>query len=169
MTDVLTFSDTEADLLGRTADALSAYMGKPVIAEIITEAEEGFEWVLFAVPLAPGEDAAERRVVQAGGPGARFLGSRGGLALEDDQPLECEFLWAIQLCGLEGVRFIKVDGDGEEAAWTDTLAEVLPFAMDEAPSDADDDDDDGDDDDQTDDDQTDDEDDGDEDDDGVRH
>jgi len=168
MTPPLTFTDTEAGLLGRTADALSAYMGKPVIAEIITEAEEGFEWVLFAVPLAPGEDAAERRVVQAGGPGARFLGSRGGLALEDDQPLECEFLWAIQLCGLEGVRFIKVDGDGEGAAWTDTLADVLPFAMDEAPSAADDDDEDGDDDDHADD-EDDDEDGWDEDDDGVRH
>jgi len=133
MTPPLEFTDAEADLLGRTADALSAYMGKPVIAEIIVETDEGFEWALFAVPLAPGEDASERRVVQAGGPGARFVGGLGGLRLEDDQPLECEFLWAIQLCDLEGVRFIKVDGEGEEVAWTDTLPDLLPFDLRDAP------------------------------------
>lgn len=144
MSQTLSFTKTETDLLGRTADALSAYMGKPVLAELITEADEGFEWVLFAVPLAPEDDAEDIPVVQAGGPGARFLGSQGGLALEDDQPLECEFLWAIQLADLDGVRFIKVDADGEEVAWTDTLTDILPFNMDEVrPMDVDEDDADG--------------------------
>lgn len=144
MTQALTFTKTESDLLGRTADALSAYMGKPVLAEIITETDEGFEWVLFAVPLSPDDDAADYAVVQVGGPGARLLGSQGGLAL-DDEPLECEFLWAIQLADLEGVRFIKVDAEGEEVAWTETLTDILPFDMNEAPSGDEDDDEDGDD------------------------
>ncbi|HUH39861.1 MAG TPA: hypothetical protein VL024_03215, partial [Castellaniella sp.] len=140
MSSLLQFTDAETDLLGRTADALSAYMGKPVLAEIIHEPDEDFEWALFAVPLAPGEDSDDRAVVQVGGPGARFLGNLGGLTLEDEQPLECEFLWAIQLSSLEGVRFIKVDSEGDEVAWTNSLDEILPFDLHEAIDDEDEDD-----------------------------
>ncbi|WP_322999334.1 hypothetical protein [Castellaniella sp.] len=137
---MLTFTAAEADLLGRTADALCAYMGKPVIAEIVTEPEEGFEWALFALPLSPGEETDGRQHVQAGGPGARFLGNGGGLDLSDGQPIDCEFLWAIQLSELEGCRYIKVDGQGEEAGWSDTLSELLPFELTETelPDDEDD-------------------------------
>lgn len=137
---MLTFTAAEADLLGRTADALCAYMGKPVIAEIVAEADEGFEWALFALPLGPGEDPEGRQRVQAGGPGARFLGNGGGLDLSDGQPVDCEFLWAIQLSALEGCRYIKVDAQGEEAGWSDTLSELLPFELSETaqPDDEDD-------------------------------
>uniref|UniRef100_UPI00333E45E6 hypothetical protein n=1 Tax=Castellaniella defragrans TaxID=75697 RepID=UPI00333E45E6 len=132
MTSRLKFTAIEADLLGRTADALCAYLGKPIIAEIVIETAEGFEWALFASPLAPGEDTTDRCVVQAGGPGARFVGGLGGLTLADDQPLECEFLWAIELSDQEGSRFIKVDSDGEVVTWTDDLLDILPFILDEA-------------------------------------
>lgn len=137
----LAFTPAEADLLGRTADALCAYMGKPVIAEIVAEADEGFEWALFAIPLGPEEDEAEDRPrVQAGGPGARFLGNCGGLDLSDGQPIDCEFLWAIQLSDQTGVRYVKVDASGEEAGWSDDLAELLPFELSETgqPDDEDD-------------------------------
>src|SRR5690606_5064132 len=129
MSTTLRFTDTEADLLGRTADALSAYTGKPIIAEIVANDEAGYEWVLFARPLTPGETTDDTPTVQAGGPGARFLGNLGGLSLDGDDPLECELLWAIQLSDLEGVRFIKVDGNGDEVAWTEELADILPFAL----------------------------------------
>ena len=33
----------------------------------------------------------------------------------------------------EGERFIKLDHDGEESAWSDTLEDVLPFALTEEP------------------------------------
>lgn len=145
MTPPLKFTDTEIDLLARTADALSAYMGKPILAEVIDDREAGFEWALFAIPLAPNEPTEDKQLVQAGGPGARFLGNLGGLTLDPSEPLECELLWAIQLSELEGARYIKVDSDGEEAAWADELADVLPFALtgasDEAADDGDDDDD----------------------------
>ncbi|WP_322996838.1 hypothetical protein [Castellaniella sp.] len=135
----LSFTPKDADLLGRTADALCAYMGKPVIAEIIAEPDEGFEWVLFALPLAPN-DEDERPHVQAGGPGARFVGNNGGLDLADGQPIDCEFLWAIQLSELEGCRYTKVDASGEETGWSDNLAELLPFQLvdDPQPDDQDD-------------------------------
>lgn len=129
MSELLTFSADELDLLGRTADALSAYMGKPVLAEVIAEPEGGYEWALFALPLKPDEDVEDRLCVQVGGAGARFLGQAGGLDTRDGQPLECEFLWGIQRADLEGVRYIKVDGDGEESAWSDTLQELLPFDL----------------------------------------
>ncbi|WP_276809703.1 hypothetical protein [Castellaniella defragrans] len=132
MTSPLAFTPAEADLLGRTADALCAYLGKPVIAEIVAEPGEGYEWALFALPLAPDDANEDKPRVQAGGPGARFLGSSGGLDLSDGQPVDCEFLWAVQLSDLEGVRYIKVDAQGEEVAWTDTLTDLLPFDLREA-------------------------------------
>lgn len=148
MTPLLQFTDADTELLTRTADALSAYMGKPVLAEIIDDRDAGFEWALFALPLAPDEPTADRQTVQAGGPGARFLGNLGGLTLDPSDTIECELLWAIQLSELEGARYIKVDSEGDEVAWTDALAEILPFAVDgpsaddEEPIDDDDDDDD---------------------------
>ncbi len=140
--DLLRFTEAELDLLGRTADALSAYRGRPVLAELIDAEELGYEWVVFGSPLDVSDDAAELPVVQMGGPGARLLGGRGGLPELAEAPHECEYLWAIQLSDLEGVRFIKVDGSGEESGWTDDLADLLPFEMTEVPPANDDDDDD---------------------------
>ena len=134
-------------MLGRTADALTAYMGKPVLAEIVDAAETGFEWALFAVPLETGEDATEVVTVQIGGPGARIIGHKGGLQIADGEVYECQYLWAVQLSDIEGVRFIKVDEEGDEVAWSDDLGSMLPFALGSEPPPADDDtDDDADDD-----------------------
>jgi hypothetical protein len=144
------FTPAELELLGRTADALSAYMGKPVLAEVMDPEETGSEWVLFAVPLGTDEQADDITAVQVGGPGARLLGNKGGLELGAGDVYECEYLWAIQLSTQEGVRFIKVDRNGDDVAWTDDLREILPFDLiDEALSDSEDDeeDDDADDDD----------------------
>ncbi|MFC4297012.1 hypothetical protein ACFO0J_03025 [Castellaniella hirudinis] len=142
MTLPLAFTPAEADLLGRTADALCAYLGKPVIAEIVAEPDEGYEWALFALPLGPKDEEGDAPRVQAGGPGARFLGNCGGLDLSDGQAVDCEFLWAVQLSDLEGVRYIKVDAHGEEVAWTDTLTDLLPFDLHEAEAPPDEDEDD---------------------------
>lgn len=125
----LVFTADELDLLGRTADALSAYMGKPVLAEIMDAEETGFEWVIFAVPLDVEDNPDDHTVVQIGGPGARLLGNTGGMVIADGDVFDCEYLWAIQLTDLEGVRFIKVDQDGDEIAWTENLPDVLPFIM----------------------------------------
>ena len=124
------FTAEELDLLGRTADALSAYMGKPVLAEVMDAEETGFEWVLFAVPLGTEDTVGDdQTIVQVGGAGARLLGNRGGLDIDDDGFFDCEYLWAIQLSTLEGVRFIKIDQGGDEIAWTDNLREILPFNL----------------------------------------
>ncbi len=138
----LAFTSDELDTLGHTADALSAYLGKPVLAEVIDAVETGFEWVIFAIPLENGEDTSEITTVQVGGPGSRLIGSRGGLSLEDGEIYACRYLWAIQLSDIEGVRFIKIDDEGEEVAWSDELANILPFALTDVPPAADDDDDD---------------------------
>jgi hypothetical protein len=144
----LSFTPDEIDQLGRTADALTAYLGKPVLAEVMDAEETGFEWVVFAVPLDVEEDPGERVLVQIGGPDARLLGNTGGLMVADGDVYDCEYLWAIQLSDLEGVRFIKVDENGDEVAWSENLPDVLPFALrdDEAPDDDDSGDDDDDDD-----------------------
>jgi hypothetical protein len=132
----LVFSADELDLIGRTADALSAYMGKPVLAEVIDADETGFEWAIFAVPLDIEDDPKDLVVVQIGGSGAKIVGNQGGLVIADGDVYDCEYLWAIQLSDLEGVRFIKVDQEGEEIAWSENLRDVLPFVMtDEAISD----------------------------------
>ncbi len=132
----LVFTADELDLIGRTADALSAYMGKPVLAEVVDADETGFEWVLFAVPLDVEDKADDLVIVQVGGPDSRIIGNQGGLVIADGDVFDCEYLWAIQLSDLEGVRFIKVDQEGEEIAWSESLRDVLPFVMaDEAVSD----------------------------------
>ncbi|OZI67173.1 hypothetical protein [Bordetella genomosp. 11] len=149
------FQAAELDMLAKTADALSAYLGKPVLAEVGT-ATDGLEWVTFGIPLE--EDALESGEhepvrVQMGGPDARLLGSRGGLTGTDEQAYDCLYLWAIQITLAEGERFVKLDQDGEESAWSDTLADVLPFALsDEDLAALEDDDDDEDDEDDEDDD-----------------
>ncbi|TAN29716.1 MAG: hypothetical protein EPN31_05640 [Castellaniella sp.] len=130
----LAFTPDETALLGRTADALCAYLGKPVIAEVVAEPGEGFEWVLFAIPLDPADTDEDIAHVQAGGPDARILGSQGGLNFSDGTPLDCKFLWAIQLSDQKDARFVKVDAQGEEIGWSETLEELLPFGLGDEPA-----------------------------------
>ena len=141
------FSPQELDMLAKTADALSAYMGKPVLAEVVL-GDEGTEWVTFGVPLAQGAVADDQPHVQLGGPQARLLGNRGGLDPADNDAYDCLYLWAVQITLAEGERFVKLDQSGEEAAWSDDLADVLPFALTDEPLPDDDDYDDEDDEDE---------------------
>jgi len=131
---VARFSQAELDMLAKTADAMSAYLGQPVLAEVSTN-DEGLEWVGFGTPLDAGDDADETQDaphVQLGGPGARLLGQRGGLP-EGADAYDCLFLWAIQISTNEGERFVKIDQDGEESAWSDNLLDILPFSLEEDP------------------------------------
>jgi hypothetical protein len=130
----LAFTPDETALLGRTADALCAYLGKPVIAEIVAEPKEGFEWVLFAIPLDPSDADEDIAHVQAGGPDARILGSQGGLNFSSGNSLDCKFLWAIQLSDQKDARFVKVDAQGEEVGWSETLQDLLPFGLGDEPA-----------------------------------
>lgn len=137
-TNPVRFTPAEIDLLGRTADAMSAWMGKPVLAQVVDALETGFEWILFAVPLLPDQDVTELTVVQVGGPDARIIGNKGGLQITEGDVYDCEYLWAVQLSDLQGIRYIKVDGTGEEIAWTNDLTEIVPFDLSEvSPDDAD--------------------------------
>jgi hypothetical protein len=125
------FSTEELDMLAKSADALSAYLGKPVLAEVGV-GDEGAEWVTFGIPLdkTPDEDdAKEQPRVQLGGAGARLLGNRGGLPLTEADAYDCLYLWAILIAPAEAERFIKLNQDGEESAWSDALIDMLPFAL----------------------------------------
>lgn len=137
----LVFTADELEALGRTADALTAYLGKPVLAEVMDGDETGFEWAVFGIPLdlteTPDDDLTR---VQMGGPQSQLLGNKGGVLLEAGEFYDCQLLWAIQLTDIEGLRFIKVDSTGEEVAWTDTLADILPFDASKEPAPAADDD-----------------------------
>ncbi|OZI71521.1 hypothetical protein [Bordetella genomosp. 12] len=134
------FSEPELEMLAKTADALSAYLGQPVLAEV-AEGEEGTEWAAFGVALdADAKEEDERPHMQMGGPGARILGGRGGLPDTAAQAYECLYLWAIQISLTEGERFIKLDQEGEECAWSDVLSDVLPFDLSENAEDVLDDD-----------------------------
>jgi len=152
------FSESELEMLAKTADAMSAYMGKPVLAEVGVS-DTGLEWVAFGVPLDVSDEQDEDAIhVQMGGAQARLLGNRGGLPISDDTQYDCLYLWAVEIVGTEGERFVKLDHEGETAAWSDTLQDVLPFDLaEDAPApdmlgnaegdeDEDDDDDDADDD-----------------------
>lgn len=127
----LIFTPDELELLGGTADALTAFMGKPVLAEVVDAQEMGFEWVIFGIPLDIDDDAEKFTVVQMGGKNARLLGNRGGLEPDDQEIYDCQCLWMIQLSSIEGVRYIKLDDQGDEVGWSDTLGEILPFDVQE--------------------------------------
>ena len=128
----LRFTQAELDMLAKTADALTAYLGRPVLAEVDVD-EDGVEWVTFGSTLDEKDRSAadENRLhVQLGGKEARLLGQSGGLP-ESGDAYDCLYLLAIQLSASEGQRFVKIDGEGEEAAWSDVLSEVLPFSLQE--------------------------------------
>lgn len=143
----LVFTQEEIDLIGRTADAMSAYMGKPVLAEIMDASDTGAEWVAFGIPLGIDEEVDEDAtvVIQLGGPGARYAGNRGGLASTDYEVYACDCLWIIQLSDDELGRYVKVDPLNQEYMAANDLRELLPFdvsddALDVALQEADDED-----------------------------
>lgn len=127
----LTFSNADIELLARTADALSAYIGKPVLAEIMDAEETGYEWVAFAIPLDINEDDANIPVIQIGGANTRLIGSQGGVHVNANETYSCRFLWAIQCADIGPIRFIKVNQEGDEIGWAEELVELLPFDFDD--------------------------------------
>ena len=123
----LRFTEQELAMLGKTADGLSAYMGKSVLAEI--GRDDDAEWVIFAIPLGVDETPDEKAThVQMGGPGARFVGNRGGLEL-DTEVYDCQYLWAIQITEDPEARFVRLDQNGDEFDFAMELAELLPFDL----------------------------------------
>ena len=123
----LRFTEQELAMLGKTADGLSAYMGKSVLAEI--GMDDDAEWVIFAIPLGVDETPDEKAThVQMGGPGARFVGNRGGLDL-DTEVYDCQYLWAIQITEDPEARFVRLDANGDEFDFSMELSELLPFDL----------------------------------------
>lgn len=128
----LRFTQAELDMLAKTADALTTYLGRPVLAEVDVD-EDGAEWVTFGSTLDEKEKSAQdedRLHVQLGGKDSRLLGQSGGLP-ESADAYDCLYLLAIQLSANEGERFVKIGDDGEETAWSDVLSDVLPFSLEE--------------------------------------
>jgi len=124
-----TFTDHEIALLKKTADALTAYLAKPVIAEIDTT-EDGMEWVAFGVPLDITDETPDDIVtLEMGGPGARLISESSDLENPDQEVYACEFLWGIQITDIENARFVRIDFEGEEVEWGDNIEELLPFGM----------------------------------------
>lgn len=124
------FTAEERELLAKTADALSAYMGKPVLAEIDVT-DEGYEWVAFGTPLEVGKDIDEEAVIMTmGGPSARLLGASGLMEDFNQVVYECEFLWGIQI-GEPPLRFTRIDYQGDEVDWSEDLSMLLPFGLDD--------------------------------------
>lgn len=135
MTDstALLFSTEDIELLARTADALSSYLGKPVLVEVVSAAETGFEWAVFAIPLDINEDDSDIPVVQIGGANTRLLGSQGGVQVNENETYICRLMWAIQRTEDEDVNYIKINHEGDENGWGETLQDVLPFDLSSDP------------------------------------
>ena len=126
-----TFTPEELELLAKTVDALSAYMGKPVLGEI-DQTEEGYEWIAFGTPLEQGKEVDNDAVLmQMGGPSARLVGASALLEDFNRSVYQCEFLWGIQI-GEPPLRFTRIDYQGDEVDWSEDLAMLLPFGLDDA-------------------------------------
>lgn len=135
---VLAFSSDELTMLGKTADALTAYMGTAILAEV--GETEGAQWVIFARALAQDEAAGDDIVhVQMGGPGTQVLGQGGGLDAHQ-VVYDCAFLWAIEITDDQQERFVRLDPEGEVFDAAPDLAMLLPFHVEEPalPADIDD-------------------------------
>jgi hypothetical protein len=127
--NTLSFNDTELTMLGKTADALSAYMGTAILAEV--GQTEGGQWVIFARALDEQETVGEDIVhVQVGGPGTHVLGQRGGLDT-DTTAYDCAFMWAIEITDDEDERFIRLNPQGEVFDTSPQLAPLLPLSLEE--------------------------------------
>ncbi|MCQ9328912.1 hypothetical protein [Pelistega suis] len=125
-----TFTPSEVELLAKTVEALSAYMGKPVLAEIDVT-EEGYEWIAFGTPLEVGKDVdAETVIMQMGGPSARLIGASALMEDFNQSVYECEFLWGIQI-GEPPLHFTRIDYQGDEVDWSEDLVMLLPFGLDD--------------------------------------
>ncbi len=135
MTDsaALVFSTEDIELLARTADTLSSYLGKPVLVELVDASETGFEWAIFAIPLDVNEDDSDIPVVQIGGANTQLLGSQGGVHVNENETYTCRFMWAVQCTDQDPVKYIKINHEGEENAWGETLQEILPFDLSSDP------------------------------------
>ena len=134
----LVFTPTELSMLGKTADALTAYMGTAILAEV--GETEGAQWVIFARALSQDEAVGEDIVhVQMGGPGTQVLGQGGGLDA-DKVVYDCAFLWAIEITADQEERFVRLDPEGEVFDAASELAMLLPFDVKEPklPADLDD-------------------------------
>lgn len=120
------FTDTDLLLLERSADAMSAFMGRPVLAEV--GRTDGVAWVVFGVALGTDDTPAEDEVIwRMGGEDTRALGNSGGLAPAPDDYYECRLLWVIQVTPEVGERYLKLDARGEVFDWSDRLPDLLPF------------------------------------------
>lgn len=123
----LKFTESEIRMLGDTADALSAYMGAAVLAEI--GHTDDAQWVIVARALDERVEPTEDTVhVQMGGPGSVVLGQRGGLAT-DQTSYDCEFLWAIEITDDPEERFVRLTPEGEVFDAAPDLAQLLPFSL----------------------------------------
>lgn len=134
----LQFTPTELAMLGRTADALSAYMGAVVLAEV--GRNEDTEWVVFGRAIGEDEELEKDVVhVQMGGTGTKLLGQQGGLNASLEQ-FDCIFLWAVEITDDPDERFVRLDQDGEVFDTASELATLLPFSLQEPEIDPDDED-----------------------------
>lgn len=121
------FTESEMAMLGSTADALSAYMGAAILAEV--DETDGSQWVIFGRVLdentAPDDDTVH---VQIGGNGSLVLGQKGGLET-DTTAYDCEFLWAIEITESIEERYVRLNPQGEVFDASPDLITLLPFSM----------------------------------------
>ena len=116
-------------MLGKTADALSAFMGAAVLAEVGDT--DGAQWVIVGRALDAQKPAPDGVVhVQIGGPGAQVLGQSGGLDTSASS-YDCAFLWAIEISDDEFERFVRLDPNGEVFDAAPELEMLLPFSLQE--------------------------------------
>jgi hypothetical protein len=114
-------------MLGKTADGLSAYMGKSVLAEI--GMDDDAEWVIFAIPLGVDETPDEKPRMCKWAVLARALSATAaGLDL-DTEVYDCQYLWAVQITDDPEARFVRLDQNGDEFDYAMELAELLPFDL----------------------------------------
>jgi len=124
----LRFTEQELKMLGQTADALSAYMGAVILAEV-GQGEES-EWVIFGRAIGQDEEVDEDIFhVQLGGKNARLLGQTGRLDTTPGEAYDCEFLWAIEITDDEDERFVRINQEGEIFDAASDLATLLPFSL----------------------------------------
>lgn len=125
---MMNFLPPDIEQLEKTADALSVYMGKLVLAEI-GKTEDGYEWIAFGTPLENNDEPDSNTVImQMGGSSARLIGGSAFLEDFNRHVYQCKFLWGIQI-GEPPLRFTRIDAMGDEVDYSDTITDLLPFSI----------------------------------------
>lgn len=124
------FSDDDLILLAYTADTLSHFYGRPVLAQLCL-LDDGYETVMFALPEGIGHDipALSKRLC-FGGAGTEMLGRKSSLAFHPQAHYYGYLLFALQYTNQPYPAYRLLDSNLQAVSVSRQLGDLVPLRLD---------------------------------------